>query len=184
MKKLLLASITTLSMVIISAQADAPKCGQGKCGGGMIKKAKQSKKKMHQKGMRSPFLIKHGLPHYTKMLMKNWDDPKLGLTKEQKSKLLQVRKETIGTIKTLKPQINTLIQETTVAAKEGTKASELHDKVNKLASLEAEATMTHLKCIEKTKAILKPEQLQYLQMKKRAKRMQHKAMMMKCQAGK
>ena len=44
--------------------------------------------------------------------------------------------------------------------------------------------MTHLKCIEETKAILKPEQLNYLQMKKREKKMQHKAMMMKCQAGK
>ncbi len=184
MKKTLLTSITALAMIMISAQAEAPKCGQGKCGAGMAKQAKHSKKKMHRKGMHSPFLIKHGLPHYTKILMKNWDDPRLGLTEEQKNKLLQVRKETIGTIKKLKPQIKALTQEIVKAAKEGTKASELQDKVNKLASLEAEATMTHLKCIEETKAILKPEQLNYLQMKKREKKMQHKAMMMKCQAGK
>lgn len=170
MKKILLTSIAALSMIMVSAQAEAPKCGQGKCGAGMMKQGKQ---KMHKKGgMHSPFLIKHGLPHYTKMLMKHWDDPQLGLSEEQKSKLLTVRKETISSIKSLKPQIKQLTQEIVKAAKEGVKADSLKPKVEKLAALESEATMTHLKCIEKTKAVLSPKQLEYLMAQKKQKRMQ------------
>jgi len=184
MKKVLLSSIAALSLLLISAQAVEMKCAAGKCGAAMKQGMTPKAKKMKRKGMQSPFLIKHGLPHYTKMVMKSWDDPKLGLTEEQKSKLLEVRKETMGSVTKIKPEVMKLKKKIIEASKTGAKSDTLKEKVQKLASLEAEATMTHLKCIENTKTILKPEQLQYLQEKKRARKMRHKAMMMKCKAGK
>jgi Spy/CpxP family protein refolding chaperone len=192
MKKRVLISIAALSLMMISAQAEGMRCAGGKCGAGMTKPIKQNgmmhkAKKMHKKGMNSPFLIKHGLPHYTKMLMKNWNDSQLNLTAEQKAKLLEVRKATMGSIKRLKPAVTRLRKEIVQAAKNGAKAAALKAKVEKLASLEAEATMTHLKCIEDTKAILSPAQIQYLQQKRKAHRMKMKQMKqggMKCSGGK
>lgn len=194
-KKLAWISVTALSLMALSAQAEGMKCGAGKCGGAMKVEAKPemgNKSGMSQKGQhkrkQSPFLIKRGLPHYTKMLMKNWDDPALALTKAQKAQLLDVRKETIGAVMRLKPEILKLEKEIVQAAKSGTSADQLKNRVDQLASFEAEATMAHLKCIEKTEAILKPEQIQYLMEKRKAHRMLKKQKMkegaMKCGAGK
>jgi len=185
-KKLTITSLTALSLLLVTAQAEGMKCQSGKCGAGMMKQAKQGNK-MQKKKMGSPFLIKQGLPHLTKMLMKNWDDAKLALTPEQKEKLLVVRKETMGSVTTLKPQIMALTKEIVQASKAGTKAADLKAKVEKLASLEAEATMTHLKCIEDSKAALKPEQMAYLMEKRKAQRAMKKAgkmQGMKCDSGK
>jgi len=184
-KKLTITSLTALSLLLVTAQAEGMKCQSGKCGAAMMKQAKQGGKM--QKKKNSPFLIKHGLPHLTKILMKNWDDEKLALTPEQKEKLLVVRKETMGSVMTLKPQIMTLTKEIVQASKAGTKSVELKSKVEKLASLEAEATMTHLKCIEDTKAALKPEQMTYLMEKRQAQRAMKKTgkmQGMKCASGK
>ena len=196
MKKIVLTSIAALSLMMVSAQAEGMKCAAGKCGAGMSKPMKQGTQmqkatKMHKKRMISPFLIKHGLPHYTKILMKSWDDPKLNLTEDQKAKLLKVRKETMGSVMKLKPEVMKLKKEIVQAAKSGDKAEDLKAKVEKLSALEAEATMTHLKCIEETKAVLAPEQIRYLQEKRKAHRMKKmqkiKAMkqeMIKCSGGK
>ena len=181
-KKLTITSLTALSLLLVTAQAEGMmKCQSGKCGTGMMKQAKQGAK-MHKKQKHSPFLIKHGLPHLTKMLMKNWDDPKLALTAEQKAALTKVRQETMGSVKSLKPQIMALTKEIVQASKAGTKAADLKAKVEKLALLEAEATMTHLKCIENSKAVLKPEQLAYLMEKRKAQHQMKKGM--KCASGK
>ncbi len=173
-KKLTITSLTALSLLLVTAQAEGMKCQAGKCGAAMMKQAKQGKK-MGKKRKHSPFLINHGLPHMTKMLVKNWDDPKLALTPEQKEKLMVVRKETLGSVKTLKPEVMALTKEIVQASRAGTKAAELKAKVEKLASLEAEATMTHLKCIENTKAVLKPEQLNYLMQKAKEQHAMKKA---------
>jgi len=185
-KKLTITSLTALSLLLVTAQAEGMKCQAAKCGAGMMKQAKQGNM-MQKKKKNSPFLIKQGLPHLTKILMKNWDDEKLALTPEQKEKLLVVRKETLGSVMSLKPQIMTLTKEIVQASKAGTKSVELKSKVAKLASLEAEATMTHLKCIEETKAALKPEQMTYLMEKRKAQRAMKKAgkmQGMKCASGK
>jgi len=173
-KKLTITSLTALSLLLVTAQAEGMKCQAGKCGAGMMKQAKQGNM-MQKKKKNSPFLIKQGLPHLTKILMKNWDDEKLALTPEQKEKLLVVRKETMGSVMTLKPQIMTLTKEIVQASKAGTKTTELKSKVENLASLEAEATMTHLKCLEDSKAVLKPEQMAYLMEKRKAQRAMKKA---------
>jgi len=166
-KKLTLASVATLALIMIPAQAEGMKCQAGKCGAGM-KQAKQGNM-MHKKKKNSPFLIKHGLPHMTKMIMKSWDDPKLALTEEQKTKLLVVRKETMSGVMRLKPEVMALQKEIVQASKAGTKAAELKAKVEKLASLETEATMVHLTCLDDSKAILSAEQYAYLMEKRKNK---------------
>ena len=191
MKKVLLSSIAALSLLMVSAQAEGMKCGAGKCGGAMKQGMMQKAKKMHKKRMNSPFLIKHGLPHLTKMVAKSWDDPKLALTADQKAKLMEVRKTTMSGVKKLKPEVMKLRKEIIEASKAGTKADALKAKVEKLASLEAEATMVHLNCIDSTKAVLTKAQYDYLMQKRKGhmKKMQEKMQGMKqggmkCAAGK
>ncbi len=122
----------------------------------------------------SPFLITKGLPHYTMILKKRWDDPKLALTAQQKKELLAIRKETIGSVMSLKPKILKLQKEITKAAMGGAEPQSLAQKVNELASLKAEATRTHLKCIYETRQVLTPKQLKYLNKILRHKRHKHK----------
>jgi len=191
MKNILLSSIAALSLLMVSAQAEGMKCGAGKCGGAMKQGVMQKAKKMHKKRMNLPFLIKHGLPHLTKMVAKSWDDPKLALTDAQKTKLMEVRKTTMGGVMKLKPEVMKLRKEIIEASKTGTKADALKAKVDKLASLEAEATMVHLNCIDSTKAILTKAQYDYLMQKHKAHGAKIKAKIeqvkqggMKCAAGK
>ena len=190
MRKIVLSTVTALSLLMVSAQADGMKCGAGKCGATM-KQGKAKGMKIHKKYTKSPFLIKHGLQHLTKMLANNWDDPKLALTKEQKTKLLEVRKTTMAGVKRLKPEVNKLRKTIIQASQSGTKADVLKTKVEKLASLEAEATMVHLHCIDNTKAVLTKAQYDYLMqkrkmyiMKRKAKMQEMKQHSMKCAAGK
>ncbi|WP_457593506.1 Spy/CpxP family protein refolding chaperone [Hydrogenimonas sp.] len=110
----------------------------------------------------SPFLITSGLPHYTMILKKRWDDPKLALTPEQKSKLIQIRKATIGSVMSLKPKIIKLRKKIVKAAMSGAAPESLSADVQELARLKAEATRTHLKCIYDTRQVLTPRQLAYL----------------------
>jgi Spy/CpxP family protein refolding chaperone len=160
-KQWTLTSLSALSLLIVSAQAQGPM--GGKCGAVMGQpKVQMGKKKMIKKKLSSPFLIKHGLPHMTKVLMKHWDDPKLALTPEQKKKLMDVRKETMGSVMKIKPEVKQLRREIVQASRRGVKADSLKEKVEKLAALEAEATMIHLKCIENTNAVLTKEQVGYL----------------------
>ena len=186
MKKVLLSSIAAFSLLMVSAQADGMKCGAGKCGGAM-KQGAAKKTAKHKKHKSSPFLIKHGLPHLTKKLVKHWDDPQLALSAEQKTKLMEVRKTTMAGVKRVKPEVMKLQKEIVEASKAGTKAEALKAKVEKLASLEAEATMVHLNCLDNTKAILTKAQYTYLMQKHKAYKKDQKetkAGGMKCAAGK
>jgi Spy/CpxP family protein refolding chaperone len=115
-----------------------------------------------KKSAQSPFLITHGLPHLTKKVKMMWDDPKLALSDEQKAKLLEVRKQTIGTVKRIKSEVTKLQHKIVTLSKSGESTKALEPLVEKLADLKAEATMAHLKCLEKTKAILSKDQLFYL----------------------
>jgi len=173
---------------MMDGQGHGPQMKPGckcKMGGGMMGK----KQKMMKMKLNSPFLVKHGLPHLTKDVMGNWGNPAFALTAEQKEKLTAVKKETMGTVKKLKPEIVTLRKEIVQASTSGAKAADLKGKVDKLASLEAEATMVHLSCIEKTKDILTKEQLLFLLANKskrhgmKSKTMK-RGMQMKCGGGK
>jgi len=122
--------------------------------------AMQSKGMQHkmQKGtMHKPFLITGRMPHLTKLVMQHWDD--LGLSDDQKEKLTEIRKETMGAVMKLKPQIMKLEKEVAQAAMSGEKPENLKAKVDQIAKLKAQATMAHINCIYNTKKVLTPEQL-------------------------
>ena len=110
-----------------------------------------------------PFLIQGKLPHLSGMVKILWDDEDLALKSEQKSKLIEIRKNTMKNAKALGKQINSLETEIVQASNDGTKPKLLQEKVSKLASLRAEATMVHLNCIYDTRTVLTKEQLYILE---------------------
>ncbi len=133
---------------------------------------KMKKKKIAKNKMNSPFLIKHGLPHLSKMIMPYMNNPAFNLTADQKEQLSKVRITTMTAIMEAKPKVMALKKEIVNASAAGVSAEALKEKVAKLALLEAAATMTHLKCIESTKAILTKNQLYFLLANKN-KKMKH-----------
>ncbi len=143
MKKSLMILVAAATFAF--ATAPIPGTGQGAHLG----------KKMQK--MQKPFLILGKMPHLTKLVMMHWDD--LGLSDEQKEKLIQIRKETMGAVKSLKPKIMKLENEVAKATMEGAEPDSLKAKVDEIAKLKAEATMAHIKCIYNTKKVLTPEQL-------------------------
>ncbi len=113
--------------------------------------------------LNSPFLInQEGLPHMTKLLLQNWDKATLGLTEEQKEKLLVVRQETMDAVMKIKKQVKVLEADIIEALVDGEEPKSVHAKVDEVAKLKAEATKVHLKCISATISILSDEQLEFL----------------------
>ncbi len=110
-----------------------------------------------------PFLIQGKLPHLTGMVKTLWDDKDFALTDEQKTKLLKVRKYTMKNAKALGKQIHKLESEVVDKSSDNVEPKLLQDKVNKLASLRARATMIHLNCIYNTREILTEDQLYILE---------------------
>ena len=110
-----------------------------------------------------PFLIQGKLPHLTMMVKMMWDDKDLALTKAQKQKLLKIRKETIGGIKKLKPEIVALENKIVQASNSGANPASLKKDVYKLANLRAKATMIHLRCLFNTRKVLTQEQRDILE---------------------
>jgi len=152
-------------VIMTKTQGTSPMMrGQGMNGNRMMMHKNMKKGQMVNKKMRmnTPFLIRHGLPHLTKMLMPYMNDPAFNLTAEQKKQLAIVRSTTMNAIMEAKPKVMVLRKEIVNASSAGVSAEELKDKVAKLALLQAAATMTHLKCIESTKAILTKDQLYFL----------------------
>ena len=110
-----------------------------------------------------PFLIQGKLPHLTGMVKVLWDDEELALSTKQKAKLLEVRKYTMKNAKALGKQIHKLEAEIVDKSNDNVEPKLLQDKVSKLASLRAEATLVHLKCIYDTRDILTEDQLYILE---------------------
>ncbi len=132
------------------------------CQGSGSGKGKAGSGKRGKGGKPSVFLITKGLPHLTGMLMKHWDDPRLALTPKQKEKLLLVRQETMQGVKRIKPQAVKLEKQIRMLAREGAGNDRLDPMIDKLASLKAEASKIHIKCLNDTRAVLTPKQMQYL----------------------
>ncbi len=153
---LTLGILTQLSAVEANVKASNSNCK-------MMKMQERSKCMAKVKKVtESPFLIKRGLPHLSAMVMQNWDDTALALNKEQQNSLTAVREHTMGEVGRLKNEILPLRVSITSAVLSGTSSAQLKEKVEKLAQLEAEATMVHIKCIEDTKNILSKDQMIYL----------------------
>lgn len=111
----------------------------------------------------SPFLINQSrLPHMTKVLVENWDKASLGLSEEQKEKLLVVRKETMSAVKKVKQQVKVLEAEIIEAMGDGEDPKSVDGKIDEVAKLKAQATRAHLKCIADTIGILSDEQMEFL----------------------
>ena len=159
-RKTLITTLAAATLTLSSAWAQ-PGQGPGMEGRHTMKMHKKHAKK-GKRGMRSIFLIQHGLPHYSKILMKMWDDPKLALSSEQKSKLEAVRNRTMQQVKEIAPQVKKLTREIVKESRSGAKAESLSPKVDTLASLKAKATKAQLQCIEETRTILTPKQLEYV----------------------
>jgi len=155
------------------------KCKMSGQGQGMNSHKMRKKMMMQKMKMNSPFLIKHGLPHLTKMIMPYMNDPTFNLTSEQKFQLAKVRKTTMSAIMEAKPKVMALRKEIVKASQAGVSSDKLKDKVAELALLEGAATMAHLKCIESTKAILTKDQMYFLLTNKNKKMNHGKKQMMR-----
>lgn len=113
--------------------------------------------------LNSPFLInKENLPHFTSLLIKNWDKAKLGLSDAQKEELLIIRKETKTGVQKLKIEIEELEAEVIEAMIDREAPSSVESQVDEIAKLKAEVTKIHLRCISNTIAILNDEQIEFL----------------------
>ena len=111
----------------------------------------------------SPFLVNHeGLPHMTKLLVQNWDKAALGLSKEQKQKLMIVRKETLSAVKKIKEQLKPLEDEISEAMIDREDPKTMDKNLSEIAKLKLEASKVHLKCIAETTSILSEEQVAFL----------------------
>ena len=112
----------------------------------------------------SPFLMNQdALPHLTKILVENWTKAKLGLSSEQKEKLLVVRKETMQGVKKVKKALRILEAEVIeMTVDEDVELKNIQGKVDEIAKLKAEATMIQLKCLKESVQILNEEQLEFL----------------------
>lgn len=148
--------------------------------GARYHKMMKSKRHNVRKMLHSVFLIQRGLPHYSMILKKFWNDSKLALNDKQKSQLIEVRKETMKNIKELAPKAIKLKREIVKASRNGEDLEKLAKMTDELASLKAKATKVQLKCISETKKILDKKQLEYLhnEMKNMRKmRREHRAKM-------
>ncbi len=111
----------------------------------------------------SPFLInQEGLPHITKILLQNWDKASLGLSDEQKNKLLVVRKKTLSAVKKIKQEVAALEEEIIEIVVDAEESKTLDEKIEKVAKLKAQATKIHINCISESVSILSDEQLEHL----------------------
>ena len=113
-------------------------------------------------GKNSPFLIVGKIPHLTKLLMQQWDNPELNLSEQQKPELLKIRTETLTNVRKLAPEINSLENQVADGVMSGQTPAELSSLVFAIAKLKAEETMTQLECIDATRKILDQQQLEVL----------------------
>jgi Spy/CpxP family protein refolding chaperone len=105
-----------------------------------------------------PFLINNQLPHMTRQIMDQWDNPELNLTDEQKRKLMRIRQITMAGAKDLARKIIPMEQQVVTGIFTGKKPEELAETVRQIAQLRTEATMIHLRCIADTLAVLNDRQ--------------------------
>ncbi len=165
MTKKILPLLTASAIAVTTLQAQP----------GHMKKPQQAQmqKKQNRKGMKSVFLIQRGLPHYSMIVKKMWNDETLALTPEQKRKLEAIRDETMRQIREIAPQVAQLRKKIVRGTKNGLRAETLYADVDRLATLKAKATKIQLDCIEKTRAVLTPAQIAYIDSRMKQRRKKH-----------
>lgn len=201
-KKITLASVATMALLFIPAQAEGMKCQAGKCGAGMMEKSKaksdcqggncssNKKGKSCKKGMRgmgSPLLMP--LPSAMRWIEEFKDNGKLALTAEQKTKLEAQHNKMMPEMMKLKGEIQALTKKIKKQCKKGVALTDIQADVEKLAKLKTQTTMMKLTCLRGIKSTISKEQWKTLkELKgigkgKMKKKMQEKKEM-KCAAGK
>ncbi len=145
---------TTLLLTLLISILAAMPCISGTC--------PTDKAPAMPKIKKPPFLITSGLPHYTTILIRLWDNPELGLSKQQQRWLRVVGEETIQDVKKINRELQPLEQEVIRGINSGMTPDELAPKVDRIAQLKKQATMVHLKCIYDTRKILTDSQLGWL----------------------
>ena len=111
----------------------------------------------------SPFLMNQSsLPKITLLLMQNWGKGKLGLSSEQKEKLLNIRKRVISSIKIIKEELYEVERDILELTMYEGEIELIRIKVTEASKLKAEATMIQIKCIIESVDILNEEQLAVL----------------------
>ena len=115
-----------------------------------------------QAAQKPPFLILSGIPHYTGIIQMNWDNKELALTKEQKVKLLKIRKETMQGIISMKKKIAPLEAKVIGKIEFDSELKEFDKILIQISKYKAEATKVHLKCVYDTKKVLTEKQLDIL----------------------
>jgi len=111
----------------------------------------------------SPFLMNQSsLPKITLLLMQNWGKGKLGLSKVQKKKLLNIRDRVILGIKTIKEELYEVERDILELTMYEGEIELISIKVTEASKLKAQATMIQIKCIIESVDILNEEQLSVL----------------------
>ena len=111
----------------------------------------------------SPFLMNQSsLPQITLLLMKNWGKGKLGLSTEQKSKLLKIRTHVVENIKNIKEKLYEIERDIIELTMYDGEIELIETKVNEAAKLKAKATMVQIKCIIASIKILTEDQMAVL----------------------
>ena len=108
---------------------------------------------------RKPFLVVGKMPHLTGTLKQHWDDADLKLTPEQKTVLLEIRKNTMSAVMSLAGELDQLESSLAEQAMAATPPDQLAPLVDKISDLKTEATMAHLRCIHDTMEVLDDRQL-------------------------
>ncbi len=108
------------------------------------------------------FLINGKMPHLTKLIKQQWNNPQLELTEKQKNQLLALRKETMAAVKIIGGQVPDLENQVASAIMSGASPDSLHPLVTQISALKEKATMIHLNCIYKTRKILSDKQIALL----------------------
>ena len=108
---------------------------------------------------RMPFLVVGKMPHLTGTLKQHWDDAELKLTPEQKTVLLEIRKNTMSAVMGLAGELDQLESSLAKQAMAATPPDQLAPLVDKISDLKTEATMVHLRCIHDTMEVLDDRQL-------------------------
>lgn len=136
-------------------------CNSKKCN---TNKSQKNKKMAQKKGKKfSPFLINSkGMPHMTSLVKRNWDNPALALSPDQKEILLEIKKRTMKSVLDLSPRIKKLENEIKIITMKGEDKNDIYMMVDQLAKLKSAATKTHVECITDTLKVLDNKQEQFL----------------------
>jgi hypothetical protein len=111
----------------------------------------------------SPFLMNQdALPHLTKILIQNWTKGTLGLTSEQKDKLLVVRKDTLRDVKRIKKELSKIEPEIIEMLVDNEDSKKIEAKLKRVADLKLEGSLVHFKCIKDSINILNEKQIELL----------------------